>query len=181
VSKEIPDSEHFNKLSELIKGDKRKGYENMNILTETIEQFIFDMEKIDLSILETDPPETESKRISQNFSKSIPEKQLQTFFEFIIDNDGNFSTVQNLNINEIILDSVNETDINNDVFWECFRNFLKDQRQQIPESFVHYGRILSKWFGKDYSRLNTKLIDGKRKRILTFPKIEDVENILSNL
>jgi hypothetical protein len=72
VSTDIPDPEHFNKLSELIKGDKRKGYENETVLTETIEQFIYDMEKIDLSVLETDPPETESKKISQSYSKGIP-------------------------------------------------------------------------------------------------------------
>jgi hypothetical protein len=84
VTSEIPDNEYFGKLSELIKGDKRKGYENEKALTETIEQFIFDIEKIDLSVLETDPPETESKKISQSFSKGIPEKQLETFFNNVI-------------------------------------------------------------------------------------------------
>jgi hypothetical protein len=175
VSEEIPEPEHFNTLSELIKGDKRKGYENEQVLTETIEQFIFDMGKIDLSVLETDPPETESKRISQSYSKGIPEKQLETFFEKIVDNDGYYDNFQSLKI----LDPDNDMEINSTSFWNYFTEYLKDRRQSIPDSFSSYGRILSKWFGKDYSKLDTKMKDGKRNRILTFPKIEDVAGILS--
>jgi hypothetical protein len=175
VSEEIPDYEYFNRLSELIKGDKRKGYENEEVLQETIEQFIYDMGKIDLSVLEQDPPETESKKISQSYSKGIPEKQLEGFFEVIINNGGYYG-----NINFIqILDTKNDYEINSYHFWDCFTEHLKDRRQQIPDSFSSYGRILSKWFGKNYSRLDTKVVNGKRNRILTFPKIEDVEGILS--
>jgi hypothetical protein len=174
VSGEIPDYEHFNKLSELIKGDKRKGYENEQVLTETIEQFIFDMGKIDLSVLETDPPETESKKISQSYSKGIPEKQLETFFQRIIGSDGCYNNSELLKI----LDSENDTEVKSNIFWDCFTEHLKDRRQQVPEGFSSYGRILSKWFGKDYSKLDTKMKDGKRNRILTFPKIEVVEGIL---
>jgi hypothetical protein len=174
VSEEIPKPDHFEKLSELIKGDKRKGYEDENILTETIEQFIFDMGKIDLSILETDPPETESKKVSQSFSKSIPEKQLLSFLECIIQNDGNFGIIEILNIN-------NESNVSSNSFWESFVFFLKDRRQQIPESFVHYGRILSKWFGDEFSKRNTKIINGNRDYNYKFPKIEIVESILSIL
>jgi hypothetical protein len=178
VSDEIPDYEYFNKLSELIKGDKRKGYENETILRETIEQFIYDMEQIDLLILENDPPETESRKLSQSFSKGIPEKQLESFFEKIINEDGFYN---NINNHSQILDNDNDYEINSSIFWDCFVDFLKDRRQQIPDGFSNYGRILSKWFGKDYSKLDTKMKDGKRNRILTFPKIEDVDVILSNL
>jgi hypothetical protein len=174
VCMEIPEPEHFNKLSKLIKGDKRKGYENEQVLTETIEQFIFDMGKIDLSVLETDPPETESKKISQSYSKGIPEKQLETFFQKIINNDGCYDNSEILRI----LDSDNDTEVKSNIFWDCFTEHLKERRQQVPEGFSNYGRILSKWFGKDYSRLDTKMTDGKRNRILTFPKIEVVEGVL---
>jgi hypothetical protein len=174
VSTDIPDFEYFNTLSELIKGDKRRGYENEQVLTETIEQFIFDMGKIDLSVLETDPPETESKKISQSYSKGIPEKQLEGFFERAISNNGYYDTCETMKI----VDPDNETEVNSTVFWNCFTEYLKDRRQQIPDGFSNYGRILSKWFGKDYSKLDTKMTDGKRNRILTFPKIEVVEDIL---
>jgi hypothetical protein len=174
VSTEIPEPEHFNKLSELIKGDKRRGYENETVLKETIEQFIFDMEKIDLSVLETDPPETESKKISQSFSKGIPEKQLETFFQKIIDNGGSYDVLGNMKI----LDTDNETEVKSNIFWECFTEHLKDRRQQIPEGFNHYGRILSKWFGKDFVKRDTKVVNGTRGHIFTFPKLEIVEDIL---
>jgi hypothetical protein len=178
VSEEIPDPEHFNKLSELIKGDKRKGYEDEKVLTETIEQFIYDMEQIDLSVLETDPPETESKKLSQGYSKGIPEKQLETFLELLIGNEGYFSSGEQ---STQILDHEKNTDIFSNLFWDCFINFLKDRRQQIPDGFSNYGRILTKWFGKEYSKLDTKMKDGKRNRILTFPTIEEVDNILNNV
>jgi hypothetical protein len=174
VCTEIPEPEHFNKLSELIKGDKRKGYENEQVLTETIEQFIFDMGKIDLSVLETDPPETESKKISQSYSKGIPEKQLETFFQTVISCEGYYDYVKQIKI----LDTDNDTEVKSNIFWNCFEQYLKDRRQPVPEGFSNYGRILSKWFGKDCSKVDTKIKDGKRNRILTFPKIEVVEGIL---
>jgi hypothetical protein len=175
VSTEIPDYEHFNKLSELIKGDKRKGYEDGKILTETIEQFIFDMNKVDISVLESDPPETESKKISQSFSKGIPEKQLETFFEKVISSDGYYTT---LNDSYKIMDENDEYEIQSKFFWEHFTDYLKDRRQQIPEGFNHYGRILSKWFGKDFVKRDTKVVNGTRGHIFTFPKLEIVEDIL---
>jgi hypothetical protein len=158
----------------LIKGDKRKGYENENVLTGTVEQFVFDMEKIDLSVLENDPPETESKKISQSYSKGIPEKQLETFFQKVIDNGGSYDLFGNLKI----LDSDNDTEVKSNIFWDCFTEHLKDKRQQVPEGFSSYGRILSKWFGKDYVKRETKVVNGKRDQIMTFPKIEVVGGIL---
>jgi hypothetical protein len=175
VSTEIPDHEYFNQLSELIKGDNRKGFEKETVLKETIEQFIYDMGQIDISVLETDPPETESKKLSQSYSKGIPEKQLEGFFERIINNDGCYDDFGSFKI----LDPDNEIEINSTVFWNCFIDYLKDRRQQIPDGFSNYGRILSKWFGKGYSKLDTKMTNGKRNLILTFPKIEIVEGILS--
>jgi hypothetical protein len=175
VTAEIPDNEYFGTLSELIKGDKRKGYENEKALTETIEQFIFDMEKIDLSVLETDPPETESKKISQSYSKGIPEKQLEAFFDNIISTEGNFNSYPK---SVQILDHDKDMEINSALFWDCFEQYLKDRRQPIPEGYNHYGRILSKWFGKDYSKRDTKVVNGTRGHIFTFPKIEVVEDIL---
>jgi hypothetical protein len=175
VSTEIPEPEHFNKLSELIKGDKRKGYEVGKTLTETIEQFIFDMNKIDISVLESDPPETESKKISQSFSKGIPEKQLETFFEKVISSDGYYT---NFNNSVKIMDENDEYEIQSKFFWDCFTEHLKDRRQQIPEGFNHYGRILSKWFGKDFVKRDTKVVNGRRGHIFTFPKLETVEDIL---
>jgi hypothetical protein len=158
----------------LIKGDKRKGYENENVLTETIEQFIFDMGKIDLSVLENDPPETESKKISQSYSKGIPEKQLEWFFEKVINNEGYYDFNQSCKV----LDPGNEYEINSILFWEYFTDYLKDRRQPIPDGFNHYGRILSKWFGKDYVKRDTKVVNGTRGHKFTFPKIEVVGDIL---
>ena len=178
VSEEKPDPEHFDKLSELIKGDKRRGFEDENILKETIEQFIFDMGKIDTSVLESDPPETESKKISQSFSKSIPEKQLEGFFEKVLSCHGYYNTFSDC---IQILDPDNEYEINSSGFWDCFVEYLKDRRQNIPCGFSNYGRILSKWFGKDYSKLGTKMVDGKRSRVYTFPKMEVVEDIIDKI
>jgi hypothetical protein len=175
VSEEIPDYEYFNRLSELIKGDKRKGYEDEKVLQETIEQFIYDMGKIDLSVLEQDPPETESKKISQSYSKGIPEKQLEGFFDTILNNEGYLDNFQNLKI----LDPDNDMEINSTFFWNYFTEYLKERRQPVPDGFNHYGRILSKWFGKNCSKPGTKVVNGKRSRILSFPKLETVENILS--
>jgi hypothetical protein len=175
VSEDKPDNEHFEKLSELIKGDKRRGYEDEILLKETIEQFIFDMGKIDTSILETDPPETESKKVSQGFSRSTPEKQLENFFEKVLSSGGQYDTFNN---SIKILDSDNEYEISTSIFWDCFIDYLKDRRQQIPNGFSNYGRILSKWFGKSYSKVGTKLVDGKRPRNYTFPKLDVVGEIL---
>jgi hypothetical protein len=172
VSYEIPSKEYFDQLSELIKGDKRKGYVDEKVLKETIEQFIYDMSKIDLSILDQDPPMTESKKLSQSFSKGIPEKQLSDFFWTVINNDGIYRTPID---STPILDPDNDNEVNSYYFWECFKNYLKENRQQPPNGFNHYGRILSKWFGKNYSRIDTKVVNGKRSRVLTFPKIEVVE------
>ena len=158
----------------MIKGDKRKGIENEEVLTETIEQFIYDMSLIDTSNLEKDPPETESKRLSQSYSKGVQEKQLESFFEYIINNFGYYDTLDFVKV----LDKDNENEIKSHIFWGYFTDYLKEMRQQIPNGYSSYGRILSKWFGKDYSKLDTREEDGKRIRIYTFPKIEDVENIL---
>jgi hypothetical protein len=176
VSETKPDNGHFEKLSELIKGDKRRGYENEEVLKETIEQFIYDMGQIDTSILETDPPETESKKLSQSFSKGIQEKQLEGFFEKVINCNGHYNSFNDC---IKILDTDNDFEINSYQFWNCFIDFLKDMRQQVPNGFSNYGRILSKWFGKDYSKVDTKFIDGKRNRIYTFPRIEVVEEKLN--
>jgi hypothetical protein len=174
VSTDIPDYEYFNNLSELIKGDKRRGYENEKVLTETIEQFIFDMEQIDLSVLEVDPPETESKKISQNYSKGIPEKQLEGFFERIISDNGYYYNLEQFKI----LDENENTEIASAKFWNCFSEFLKGRKQPIPDGFTNYGRILNKWFGKDSVKRDTKVVNGKRGQIITFPKIEVVADII---
>ena len=175
VSETKPDGDHFDKLSELIKGDKRKGIENDEVLKETIEQFIYDMGLIDTSILETDPPETESKKLSQSFSKGVQEKQLEGFFDYIVNN---FGIYYKYNEFSKVLDKDNENEIKSYLFWNYFTDYLLERRQQIPNGFSSYGRILSKWFGKNYSKLGTRMEDGKRIRIYTFPKMEDVENII---
>jgi hypothetical protein len=175
VSETKPDNKHFEDLSILIKGDKRRGYENETVLKETIEQFIHDMSLIDISVLENDPPETESKRVSQSYSKSIPEKQLEEFFENILSCNGHYNT---FNDSIKILDEDNEHEINSNKFKDCFFDFLKDRRQQIPNGFSNYGRILSKWFGKELSKLDTKLVGGKRGRVYKFPTLGVVEDLI---
>ena len=178
VSDSLPDTKHFEDLSVLIKGDKRRGVEDEEVLKETIEQFIFDMGKIDTSVLETDPPETESKKVSQSYSKGIQEKQLEGFFEKVLNQNGHYSSINNNYETIKIIDQDDEFEINSFIFWDCFTDYLKDMRQQIPNGYSNYGRILSKWFGKDFSKINTKNIDGKRNRMYTFPKMEVVEDII---
>jgi hypothetical protein len=175
INETKPDNKHFEDLSILIKGDKRRGFEDENVLRETIEQFIYDMSLIDTSVLENDPPETESKKVSQSYSKNIPEKQLESFFEKVLSCNGHYNTINDCTK---ILDEDNDHDINSFQFWDCFIDFLKDRRQQVPNGFSNYGRILSKWFGKDYSRIGTKLIDGKRGRVYTFPNLEVVGELI---
>jgi hypothetical protein len=77
-----------------------------------------------------------------------------------------------------ILEHDKDIEINSALFWNCFEQYLKYRRQPIPEGYNHYGRILSKWFGKDYSKRDTKVVNGARGHIFTFPKIEIVEDIL---
>ena len=179
VLEQKPDNKHFDELSLLIKGDKRRGFEDETVLKETIEQFIFDMSLIDTSVLETDPPETESKKVSQSYSKGIQEKQLEVFFEKVIHENGYYiPDTYNTDGSIKLFDDHDDHEINSYDFWKCFTDYLITRRQQIPNGFSNYGRILSKWFGKGYSQLGTKMVNGKRGRIYTFPKIDVVEDIV---
>lgn len=181
VSEEIPDGQHFENLSLLIKGDKRRGFEDETVLRETIEQFIFDMNLIDTSVLENDPPMTESKKISQSYSKGIQDRQLEGFFEKIIFNDGYYNFEFPSDKFYKIIDKDNDQEVVSFEFWDCFNDYLKNQKQQIPTSTTSYGRILSKWFGKDCSKISKRLVDGRRTRIYTFPKMETVELLFNNM